>query len=455
MIQPEEHTDKIALNEDIKRAVVACAREEIRKLIVGLGPRRGENSQCSENALLPLPNNSLLESKSWRRTRLPKHYQTSTTRERPFTTCHATMVTEKVYKGRKPLGRIKSYRNTQRSKQTKLTSTVGGGKGVSDPLSFASAKWIEKSANLVRKSGSKKSLIKDGRKTKHEIASSLVQCGGQDIHARRPQSSSLIPCNSSEPQDLDVHRPISKSRSAPSMDVERQFHQSCRRLRNTTMSRTTTTALERRAPVRPSSSYLVRAKAESLGHALLDEVRFDSTIEKGPDPMPFWLDTNEWENELAKHIVSVYNNNVVSEVRRSDNLLSNRNEEAREETLEQNDHTQVSSHTKQFFEETPTHDDGTSSNTPNQTMTGSEKPPKNDFIKSTLMSSTSMASKKTKVLRQARHLIHKTAPKMVWLTGTGDVTDDWHELERKFLGIGFADLFLVTGALTVSIKLML
>jgi hypothetical protein len=68
------------------------------------------------------------------------------------------------------------------------------------------------------------------------------------------------------------------------------------------------TALERRSS-RPSTSNLVRSKAEHFRKNLLDPIQLGLLSTKDvPPSATSSLHESEWENELARHIISVFNN---------------------------------------------------------------------------------------------------------------------------------------------------
>ena len=66
--------------------------------------------------------------------------------------------------------------------------------------------------------------------------------------------------------------------------------------------------------VGPSNVATVRSEAESLGRKLLGPLNLDSG-DTQKAPLPVALQENEWENELARNILSLYSNQVIQEIR--------------------------------------------------------------------------------------------------------------------------------------------
>lgn len=65
--------------------------------------------------------------------------------------------------------------------------------------------------------------------------------------------------------------------------------------------------------VGPSTVATVRSEAESLGAKLLGPLNLNGERKKAP--LPITLDENEWENELARNILSLYSNQIVEEIK--------------------------------------------------------------------------------------------------------------------------------------------
>ena len=65
--------------------------------------------------------------------------------------------------------------------------------------------------------------------------------------------------------------------------------------------------------VGPSTVATVRSEAESLGRKLLGPLNLDGGSKKAP--LPAALEESEWENELARNILSLYSNQVVEEIK--------------------------------------------------------------------------------------------------------------------------------------------
>jgi len=65
--------------------------------------------------------------------------------------------------------------------------------------------------------------------------------------------------------------------------------------------------------VGPSTVATVRSEAESLGAKLLGPLNLDGERKKAP--LPVSLEEGEWENELARNILSLYSNQVVEELK--------------------------------------------------------------------------------------------------------------------------------------------
>ena len=80
-----------------------------------------------------------------------------------------------------------------------------------------------------------------------------------------------------------------------------------------TLSTAGSTKKSRPRTVGPSTVATVRSEAESLGAKLLGPLNLDGERKKAP--LPSSLDENEWENELARNILSLYSNQVVEEIK--------------------------------------------------------------------------------------------------------------------------------------------
>ena len=66
--------------------------------------------------------------------------------------------------------------------------------------------------------------------------------------------------------------------------------------------------------VGPSSVATVRSEAESLGRKLLGPLNLDGGDTRKA-PLPVVLQENEWENELARNILSLYSNQVIQQIK--------------------------------------------------------------------------------------------------------------------------------------------
>ena len=340
------------IQNDLKEAIISCARDEIRKLLSDtfFGEPTISLSKNENRALLKQRNDK--SSKKLCR----KRPTTATPRLRNLTTNYGPR-------------RTKSLSNIPMPKRKiglECNPTAGNKNCNTDrsELSYSSTKWIEKSASLINKKSEDICNVKPvatGVMRKESFENTIEKVGCDKENA--PSST-----NSQE------DRLISKPSKRPQ--------------RHSTKRLATSTALERRAPTRPSTAFLVRAQAKQLSNQLFFPIsNRDEAISRGS--LPASLDNNAWENELAKHIVNVYNNKIVSNL---------------------GEHTVCE--------------------TPSSKLSGP------DFRETKRGSLRNLNSTGNVRSNQVENALNYATPQMVWIVGTGDVRHEWTELEcKKYLSL--------------------
>lgn len=391
----------MTLNESLKEAIVACARDEMRKLIGEIvTPIRSSLESTSFNLSLPGETRSKNSNTSslYGKTQPRKHTHASNSccsgKLRPRTACSLPSAATSVYEPR----RTKIFNKTQCPNATiALSSQKRMINGLESPLSYSSAKWMEKSAQIVHKSSNKVCNLE------------ATKIGNPS----RIQTDGIL--NIGEPKvERDNH---TSSRGHLDKRPKTSFHtkRTERSRINCRQPSRPSTALERRAPSRPNTARLLRAKAEGFSASLLRPICLDSPKE-APAPIPFTLGESEWENELARHILSVYNTKTVADVR---NHTSSLREEIDIKPPDHSNDRAPSDFSRSFFTDTLPSPLSDKSNI---------KKPKNEHSRRPM---TSPATSKEKIIRQTKQIMNSTTPRMVWLAGTGDVSHDWSEVEGK------------------------
>ena len=376
------------LNDNLKEAIISCAREEMRKFI-GAMLMPGITKQTNDTSALyssrPPTNNEGRQT--------PLFTERSSVRSlRPKTAGSPLLSTAKAYQPR----RSKSYRKINTSNSTlrgvTLTSHVDEKSDSTSSLSFASTKWIEKSASLINKSSKQICNVEPTR---------TGSCS--QIHPNESPGTSLEQ-NSGSNSVLGTDRHSAKDAKRPLTSGPIKNVRS--RIRQRPLSRPST-ALERRAPTRPTTAHLVRAKAEALSETLLRPISMNPTSEV--PALPFTMGENEWENELARHIVSVYNNKVVSEVKDPQVNALGENASSILPKAEC-----VGETTLAFFLD---------SSTESSVVNNGRKKGSLDVDN----------IKRDKLVRQTKQLLMSSTPQMIWLAGTGGIDHEWKELQGESL----------------------
>ena len=395
-----QNVDLSTMNSGLREALISCARDEIRKLISDMVTPES----ISFVAAASRKNSNLMKDKQ--RSRSPR-IMSPKRHTRPMTACSVPSSMTKAYRP----GRTKSCSKIDctRNKKVLLSrreDVIYSGQA----LSFASTKWIEKSANIIDKSSEEICNIQE---TKTGKSTGKIDNGQGD------RATESLVNTIEQQQNINEHSPSQqkKLKRSKSWDTSKLCNSS--RITNGGLSRPSTafckssritkrslsrptTALERRAPFRPSTAHFVRAKVEDFSHNLLRPI-IAKQANDATNPIPFAMGEHEWENELARHVVSVYNNKIVSDVK---------DFECSKPMAE--DTTSCSPDTKLFFAPAPLSESATSV-APN--IRRPMAPP---------------ASSKTKIVRQTKQLMNSTSPRMVWIEiTTGATPYNWNELEGK------------------------
>lgn len=396
-----QNVDFSTMNSGLREALISCARDEIRKLISDMVTPESISSAAAASR----KNSNLMKDKQ--RSRSPR-IMSPKRHTRPMTACSVPSSMTKAY--RPGLTKSCSKIDCTRNKKVLLSrreDVIYSGQA----LSFASTKWIEKSAKIIDKSSEEICNIQE---TKTGKSTGMIDNGQGD------RATESLVNTIEQQQNINEHSPSQqkKLKRSKSWDTSKLCNSS--RITNGGLSRPSTafckssritkrslsrptTALERRAPFRPSTAHFVRAKVEDFSHNLLRPI-IAKQANDATNPIPFAMGEHEWENELARHVVSVYNNKIVSDVK---------DFECSKPMAE--DRTSCSPDTKLFFAPAPLSASATSV-APNirRPMT----PP---------------ASSKTKIVRQTKQLMNSTSPRMVWIeiTSTGATPYNWNELEGK------------------------
>ena len=388
------------MNDGLKEALFSCARDEIRKLVVDmLSPKHASKSTSLVSSLsAQTASRKMKKSSSYRKAKLLK--QCSSNRSiskrnlRPMTACSLQSCTTSAYKPR----RTKSYNKLHCSHERVLLSSEEGMFGESGKpeslLSFASTKWIEKSAKMIHKSSNE---VCNVEATKTGKSNRRIDAGATKVGT--PLSTLDVETKMNDAVSSRMYSDLKRPNSAYTKMSNKP------RISTRNLTRPTT-ALERRAPLRPSTAHLVRAKTEDFSQKLLRPIALHSS-KAISSPIPFAMDEHEWENELARHIVSVFNNKVVSDVQGSECPRQIADNVSKGSQL-------PSKSTQGFFSASPPPDVLDVSGIKNAQRLVLTDPPS-----------------KEKILRQTKELMKSTTPRMVWLGGTGDTYHGWNELEGK------------------------
>ena len=363
---------------EFKEAIISCARDEVRKLIGEIvlpnGPESTTHSSFFATEKTPERSRRHNGSRTLLRQRT-SNKSFSDRKTRPKTACTFSSPAIRAYKPR----RIKSCSKINCRHGKVILSSQDESDESGGPVPFASARWIEKSAQMIEKSV-KEVCNMEPTKTGHiERRLNL----DTETHQEGKNRAALETSNFEDPR-------LKRSKaSMPSRIIRRPLSRP-------------STALERRAQTRPSTAHIVRAKAEGFSRNLLRPIDLTSSKEF-VDPLPFSMRENQWENELARHIVTVYNNKLVSEVRDSQGT------------------NPVEKFTNEF-------QDGPSKRT--KQLASSLSSSKLNGMENGYRPQTTHA-RNEKIIRQTKQLIKGTTPRMVWFGGTGDAPLRWDNVEGE------------------------
>lgn len=408
----------------IKDAIVACAREEIKKAIFDICSVNGRNyhskRQCS-----PTRRNNDRKTLSCQRRRKQLSQRSRTACEvAPENELHynhtVSAVTKEAY-------RSISKRQHEKNKGSKsccidltpVHENVLSGKelmGELKGMSECSSMLLNKSAEL---------MLKVGGRCANDIAEKIDQFEEEFKNSAKVEEKekSEIPGREGPHVQNILRREI---RTAP---VQSQSFHDIRPRPTTSHASSRTrvrpsTALERRrAQTRPSTAMLVRAKTENLGRRLLGSINLNTTRPASVSSLPNKLEEGEWENELAKHIVSLYNNKIVSEIQGEHNFKAKTESLSPEECSKFND--EVSMHTPSLSSSAFLFSGSSLS------LKGSSEKDKNlpvflNAVKDETPSRESAPSRTTRIVKNSK-------PQMIWFVGTGIVHNDWIFPESKFV----------------------
>ena len=397
-------------NESIKDAIISCARQEVRNLLREIAAprqfepsngiyRHGQYSNTNNRPKTASPHVQLRKAKSLREDRRQKvcSLRPSTARD-PIR--DLSNVTKNTYnfkhdknfssiKGKDPLKNI-SLSSVDGARQSQGLSTQTPGL-----ISYASSKLLQRSARLINRKD--EPIIEKTIKNLNVIAKTPKKTLKEKENGKTDTILFV------EPQDE-----ISKEENIVTQHIARAASISPSMICSLNKPRPTT-ALERRSLLsRPSTSHIVRAKADDFSKLLLDPVeRHDKNYSsKTVISLPHVMDENEWENELARHIVSVFNNKTISDIKdgKGNNMLTHQIL-CQDEMIE----PQASA-----IKNTPTTLDAYQFSQPE-----SATPPFRD--------------KRSDLFKDSKKLMDNLKPRMIWIAGTGELPTDWTPLECKIL----------------------
>ena len=170
-----------------------------------------------------------------------------------------------------------------------------------------------------------------------------------------------------------------------------------------------TTALERRRP-RPGTAAVERTHAEALEDRILGPLYIHAKPSSAP--LPLSLRENEWENELARNIVTLYSNRVVGQVRKEADVAAG--------VLESKDGEEGSDNPT--LETRPMSEDSNGH--------GSQKRMTKKIISRQLTGTSTSNVASISGPKAYKVAIPSPNPKMIWFSGTGSIHADWTPLEQ-------------------------
>ena len=298
---------------------------------------------------------------------------------RSHTACSKSSSMDKAYKPQRTKAYIKINTSNPIQHDIILSSHVDTNcESAAPSLSYASTKWIERSASLIKKNST-------------QVCGINSSITGKSRQLHRAESAGIA-----LRQEGSSRHDISAAKEAKRQKTSCYIQNNSSRVRQRLLSRRSISS-NRRTPARSSTAHLVRAKAKAISETLLLPVALNHKNE-APEPLPFTMVENDWENELARHIVSVYNNKIVSEAR----VTPEENDPAISSKAEC-----VEDHTHSFFQDS--------------------------IAESSFLHSDCKQVKAKKLLRETKQLLKSSTPRMVWLAGTGDIDHKWKELEGEAL----------------------
>mmetsp|Transcript_33599 Transcript_33599/g.49314 ORF Transcript_33599/g.49314 Transcript_33599/m.49314 type:complete len:810 (-) Transcript_33599:90-2519(-) len=194
-------------------------------------------------------------------------------------------------------------------------------------IALSSLNWLQKSAKLIKENtGRNSSSIFTNDLFKQSNCSSGFSAASDENDKTLDQSTDCF-----YPENQQLFYPPERSMKRPqSWPMPRRAIKSSNS--STRPRQRPTTALERRKS-RPRTSEVYRTKVEKFGRNLLGPINFDAEPRK--DPVPHSLKGNEWENEIARNILSLYSNKIKSEIKQAgQSEVMSKMQEGAYETLE-------------------------------------------------------------------------------------------------------------------------
>ena len=308
----------------IKDAIVACAREEVRSLL-----RQIVASPCNIKTSTNRSYQYEIEAKP--RERSSTAYQNCQsrktklqTRARNNNSCNQRSSAVSGFIDSVYDSKFGQRRQKTRHAKAKLSSIEGKNftpdhllkREKPGRISYSSSNFIKRSDTLLRD---------DEKITESHI------CNTNCKEVFQVQDNNLMYLNDyflKDNKDENIHvLPNSqKKRSFQRKKADSQkdkclSYSSDPRPKSAIENRRPTTARERRTwSSRPSTAHIVRAKAKDFSKLLLDPIdKLNCPINVASNLM----NGSEWENELARHIVSVFNNKTISDVRGNNVVKTN------------------------------------------------------------------------------------------------------------------------------------
>lgn len=401
----EKHGLEKYINDSIKDAIISCARQEVRNLLREIaaphqfelsdGIYRHDECNVTRRPKTTSPHAQLRKTKSLKEVRRQKRcYLRPSTAHDPIR--EISDITKNTYdlKHNKDFNAKKErdgYKNICLSSVDNTRKSQGLSTRESSSMSYASSKLLQHSARLINTND--EAVRENTQKLFNIVAKDSKDISKEKENVRTVTSTFEAPKDLTSKEENIVTRHPAATTSI-NTSVIRSFHKP-----------RPTTALERRSLLsRPSTSHMVRAKAGDFSKLLLDPVQKHEKNYSSNTviPLPNVMDENEWENELARHIISVFNNKTISDIR--DGKRTN-----------MSTHQKLCQDGKVEAQTSPIGNTPTTLDAYQFSQPESTEPP--------------FRHKKSDLFKDSKKLMDNLKPRMIWIAGTGKFLTDWTPLE--------------------------